>query len=48
VRQHERRALQPLDDVRHHERLARAGGAERCLIAVALVKPARDPVDRLG
>jgi hypothetical protein len=36
VGEHQRGTLQSFDDVRHHEGLTRAGGAEQRLVAVAL------------
>ena len=46
VRDHERRALQLLDDPGHRRRLAGAGGAEQRLVALARLEGARDLLDR--
>jgi hypothetical protein len=47
VGDHQGRPLNPLDDARHRERLARAGGSEQGLDALLLVETARERVDRL-
>ena len=48
VRQHERRALQLLDDAGHRHRLAGAGRAEQRREAIAARDGSRDLPDRLG
>ena len=48
VRDHERRALQLLDDPGHRRRLAGAGGAEQGLVALARPEGTRDLLDRPG
>ena len=47
VGEHERRAVQPRDHVRHGEGLARAGDAEECLPRHSRFKPRAEQVDRL-
>ena len=47
VRDDERRALKPFDDVRHCERLARAGHAQKHLISLALLNALHQLLNRL-
>ena len=47
VRQHQRRPLQLLNDVRHRERLARAGDAHQHLLAPPVAQPVHQLANRL-